>query len=334
MHIDGSEEGKRYDRYSVNHHSVADFRVDQGELLDSFLTQSVAALTAEDLVSLNRVAQDGVRVRASAGAASFRRKKSLQDCLEEAEKQVESLRKELEEDPGSQSRRQQAARERAAKERKQRINKALAHLSDIESRKKAKDKDKTRTSTTDPEARVMKMADGGFRPAYNGQFAVDTETQVIVGVDVSNSGSDMDKMSPMVDQLLERYGTKPNDMLVDGGFAKHEAIEQVGAGDDGCTVYAPVPKPKDDDRDPHVPLADDSEVIAAWRVRMGTQEAKEIYKERAATVECVNAIARNRGLQRFLVRGMHKVRTVLLWFALAHNMMRSASLRLAAAQTT
>jgi len=99
-------------------------------------------------------------------------------------------------------------------------------------------------------------------------------------------------------------------------------------------VYAPVPKPKDDDRDPHVPLPDDSEVIAAWRIRMGTKEAKQIYKERAATVECVNAIARNRGLQRFLVRGLQKVRAVLLWLALAHTMMRSASLRLAVAQAT
>ena len=108
---------------------------------------------------------------------------------------------------------------------------------------------------------------------------------------------------------------------------------------DGCTVYAPVPKPKHDDRDLHVPLADDSEVIAWWRARigMGMEEAKEIYtkelyKQRAATVECVNAIAKNRGLQRFLARGFKKARAVLLWLALAHNMMRSASLRLAAAQ--
>ena len=121
-------------------------------------------------------------------------------------------------------------------------------------------------------------------------------------------------------------------MLVDGGFASHAAIEQVSSN--GCTVYAPVPKPKNKDRDPHVPLADDSKVIADWRTRMGTEEAKTIYKERAATVECVNAIARNRGLQRFRVRGSPKVRAVLLWFALAHNMMRGPSLRFAAAQAT
>lgn len=197
----------------------------------------------------------------------------------------------------------------------------------METKKKAKDKAKARVSTTDPEARVMKMADGGFRPAYNGQFAVDTKTQVFVGVDVSNSGSDQDKMPPMVEQLEERYGNVPDEILVDGGFASHDAIEKVSKGKQGCTVYAPVPKPKDKTRDVHVPLPDDSETVASWRVRMGTQEAKEIYKERASTVECVNAIARNRGLQRFLVRGYRKVKAVLLWYVLAHNLMRAISLR-------
>jgi len=287
---------------------------------------------AEGLVEMNRVAQDGIRVRASAGAASFRRKPTLEECLAEAEKQVETLRQELEDDPGATSRRQEAARQRAAKERKERVSKALEHVPDVEAKKKVEEKAKARVSTTDPEARVMKMADGGFRPAYNGQFAVDTKTQIIVGVDVSNLGSDQDKMPSMVEQMKERYSKVPPEMLVDGGFASHDAIETVSTGDAACTVYAPVQKPRDKSRDPHVPLPGDSEVIAAWRTRMGTEAAKAIYKERAATVECVNAIARNRGLQRFLVRGLQKARATLLWFALAHNMMRAVSWRLALAE--
>ena len=317
---------------SVNHHSLSDFRSEHPELLDDLLTQSAAALMAEGLVDMNRVAQDGVRIRASAGAASFRRKPTLEKCLEEAEKQVEALRQELVDNPGVTSRRQEVARQRAAKERQERVAKALKHIPEVEAKKKAKEKAKARVSTTDPEARVMKMADGGFRPAYNGQFAVDTKTQIIVGVDVSNLGSDQNKMPPMVEQLKDRYGKVPPSMLVDGGFASHGAIETVSTGDEGCTVYAPVQKPKDTNRDPYVPLPGDSEVIAAWRLRMGTEQAKEIYKERAATVECVNAIARNRGLQRFLVRGTQKVRATLLWFALAHNMMRAVSWRLTIAQ--
>jgi len=174
---------------SVNYHTLSDFRVGQGAVLDDLLTQSVAVLMAEDLVDLERVAQDGVRVRAGAGAASFRRKATLEECLEEAESCVEALKKELDADPSSASRRQTAARKRAAKERRQRVTEALKQWPDAASKKKKAEREKkARVSTTDPDARVMKMADGGFRPAYNSQFAADTKTQVVVGVDVTNLG--------------------------------------------------------------------------------------------------------------------------------------------------
>ncbi len=316
---------------SVNYHTLSDFRTGHMEFLDELLTQSVATLMHQDLVTLHRVAQDGMRVRASAGAASFRRRKTLEECQSEAQKQVESLREELEADPGASSKRQQAARRRAARERSKRVRRALDELPDVESKKKPADRDKARVSTTDPEARVMKMGDGGFRPAHNVQFATDTESQVITGVDVVNIGSDQGQMSPMVEQHQERYGRVPDEVLVDGGFAKHEDIEKVSSPENGTEVYAPVQKPKKGDRDPHVPRPGDSEVIAEWRRRMGTPEAKTIYKERASTAECVNAIARNRGLRQFPVRGLAKVRAVALWFALAHNLMRAAALRAQAA---
>ena len=316
---------------SVNYHTLSDFRTAHTEFLDELLTQSVATLMHQDLVTLHRVAQDGMRVRASAGAASFRRHKTLEECHCEAQEQVESLRAELEADPGASSKRQQAARRRAARERSERIRQALEELPEVESKKKPADRDKARVSTTDPEARVMKMADGGFRPAHNVQFATDTESQVITGVDVVNTGSDQGQMSPMVEQHQDRYGRAPDEVLVDGGFAKHEDIEQVSSPESGTVVYAPVQKAKKDDRDPHTRRPGDSKTIAEWRERMGTAEAKEIYKERASTAECVNAIARNRGLCQFLVRGLAKVRAVALWFALAHNLMRAVTLRSGAA---
>jgi len=316
---------------SVNYHTLSDFRTAHTEFLDGLLTQSVATLMHQELVTLRRVAQDGMRVRASAGAASFRRRKTLEQCQAEAEAQVDALRDELDADPVGSSQRQEAAWRRAARERSERIRQALAELPEVESKKKAGEKDKARVSTTDPEARVMKMGDGGFRPAHNVQFATDTETQVITGVDVVNTGSDQGQMSPMVEQHQERYDKVPDEVLVDGGFAKHEDIEKVSSPESGTKVYAPVQKPKKRDQDPHVPRPGDSEVIAEWRRRMGTAEAKDIYKERASTAECVNAIARNRGLRQFLVRGLAKVRSVALWFALAHNLMRAVALRAHAA---
>lgn len=120
----------------------------------------------------------------------------------------------------------------------------------------------------------------------------------------------------------------PDEILIDGGFATIKAIELVAERAPGCTVIGPVQKPRNPLRDPHQPRRGDSSVVAQWRVRMGTDAAKSIYKLRSQTAECVNAIARNRGLQRFLVRGLRKVRAVALWFALAHNVNRQRALAL------
>jgi transposase len=315
----------------VNYHTLADFRRDHGDLLDQLLSGSVAALMTEGLIDLERVAQDGMRVRASAGAASFRRKPTLEEALVEARAQVETLRQELEDDPAASNRRQQQARRRAAEERAARIEAALKRLPEMEEKKKPDEKDKARCSTTDPDASVMKMANGGFNPAYNVQFATDTKTQIIVGVDVVTSGSDLGQMAPMVGQITENYGKAPGAQLVDGGFAKKEDIEAVSVPEIGCTVYAPVQKPKDPAVDRFAPRPGDSAVVAEWRRRMGTEAAKAIYKERASTAECVNALARQRGLVQFVVRGLAKVRAVALWYALAHNVFRMGALRAAVA---
>jgi transposase len=315
---------------AINYHTLADFRTDHVELLDRLLTQSVAALLAEGLVDLERVAQDGMRVRASAGAASFRRRPTLEEALAEAEAQVQALRAELEQDPAAGDRRRQKARERAARERAERIRGALDRLPELEAKKKPEDRAKARCSTTDADATVMKMGDGGFRPAYNLEFATATDSQVIVGVEVVTVGSDAGQMAPMVEQIDERYDRTPKEMLVDGNFAQHDQIDAVSGEAVGCTVYAPVPAPKDKAVDRYAPKPGDSPAVAAWRERMGSEEAKAIYKERAATAECVNAQARNRGLIRLRVRGRLKAKAIALWYALAHNVIRAVSLRAAA----
>jgi transposase len=315
---------------SVNYHTLSDLRVQHGEWLEAQLTLQVAALLAEGLVDLKRTAQDGVRVRASAGAASFRRKPTLEKCLQEAQAHRAALRQQQEENPTVGNKRQQAAQARAARERQARITEALKHGAEVEAKKKAEDKKKARSSTTEPEARVMKMADGGFRPAYNGQFCTATESQIIVGVAVSNRGSDQGQRVPMLDPIADHSGHYPDEALVEGGFVNKADLEHAASPAINVTVYAPVPKPKDPTRDPYQPLPTDTPALAQWRQRMGTDAAKAIYKARAATAECVNAIARNRGLQQFRVRGLKKVKAVLLWFALAHNVMRTVALRLQA----
>lgn len=309
----------------VNYHTVADFRSLNGAFLDALLSDNLAALMAAGVVKLKAVAQDGMRVRASAGAGSFRREDKLKGYLEAARQRVEALKQQVDEDPGGERRRSQAAKQRAATEREARIEAALARLPELAEIKQRQGKppQAARASTTDAHASLMKMGDGGFRPAYNVQYGTDTESQIIVGVEVVTAGSDQGQMVPMVEQVTERCGQTPGEWLVDGGYPAHEQIDAVSQR---TTVLAPVPQPKDPDVDAHQPKAGDSPAVAEWRKRMATDQAKQRYKERAATAECVNAQARNRGLIRLSVRGLSKVKGVAVLFALAHNLMRTASI--------
>jgi hypothetical protein len=321
----------------VNHHSLSDFRVAHAAALDELLSASLAALMTAGAVKLECVAQDGVRVRASAGAASFRRKASLQDNLELARARVRELKEQIDADPAQDSRRKAAAQQRARREMQERLQSALDRLPELEAikRRNGSKAEEARASSTDADASVMKMADGGYRPAYNTQYASDCDSQVIVGVEVSTSGSDMAQLAPMVEQIEKRLGSAPQKMLVDGGFPAHAQIDAVA---DKTEVYAPVPEPrakkdakKDEqgnevEQDKHRPKPDDSQAVAEWRARMASDEAKELYKQRAATAECVNAQARNRGLLRMPVRGLTKARSVVGLFVLAHDLMRIAQL--------
>lgn len=319
---------------SLNYHTLADFRVDHAAVLDGLLTQQLASLTHAGAVTLDRVAQDGVRVRASAGKASFRRRETLEKCLAEAQQQVETLKREVDEDPGAASRREKAARERAARERLENVQKALAACDQVQAMKDKRGGDSlnnpARSSTTDPDARSMKMANGGFNPAYNVQFSTDTKSQVIVGVDVTNQGTDAGQLAPMTEQIEGRTDERPKATLADGGFSTNDDIEALNDPEQGYKVYAPVKEESQQRRkgqDPFAPRPGESPRLTEWRVRMGTDEAKTIYKQRAATAECVNALARQRGLLQFRVRGLSKVRTIALWFAIAHNLRRWAALR-------
>jgi transposase len=308
---------------SVNHHTLSDFRVDHEKALDELMTQVLAVLMHQGVLHLKRVAQDGTKVRASAGAASFRREKSLQGCLAAARSQVAEVKKQAEQPDGQKSARDRAAQKRAAREREERLDRALAELPKVQAVKK--DKTQARVSTTDPEARVMKMPDGGFRPAYNVQLATDTESRVIVGVRVTNVGSDQGQLEPMLEEIQRRTGMKPAEHLVDGGYTKLESITK--ASEAGVTVYAPVPTPRVEGIDPHQPKDGDTEAVIEWRQRMATEGAKKIYKERAATAETVNADFKTaKGLDRVAVRGTSKVLCIALWAALAYDILRGVTL--------
>ncbi len=307
---------------SVNYHTLADFRVNYESELDEILTESVAALMSEGIVSLDRTAQDGIRVRASAGSKSFRRQAKLETFVIEAEKEVKALKEVGNKDGEGMGQRRLSAQKRASEERLVRVKKALDEVKKIKAakarshRNRAKQKE-PRSSTTDPEARIMKMADGGFRAAYNGQISVDVESGIVVGVDVVNQ-VDQGQMMPMLDQIDQRYQRTPKEHLVDGGFVTNSDLEE--AFKRNVQVYAPLLEEDPEKNSPYRPYKHETPMIQAWRGRMNSLRGKEIYKERASSIELVNALARNRGLQKFNVRGKQKAKSALLWFVLVHNL--------------
>ncbi len=314
----------------VNYHLLSDFRTDHGEFLDELLTDTIATLMHAKIVTLETVAQDGMRVRAHAGSGSFRRKKTLEQCRQEAAEQVKRLRDENDDDSANgqdaSRTRRQAAVERAARERAAQIAEALKNLEELRQQKEQRKKgsgEKARCSTTDPEARQMKMGDGGFRPAYNVQFATDGGARMIVSVDVTNNGSDGGQMSPIHEAVCETYDKTPDNYVVDGGFSTIEDITTVE--ERGSRVAAPMTH---EDRitkrggDPHARRAQDTDAMFAFRQRMKTEDSKAILKQRPSIAEFPNAFCRNRGLHQFRVRGLEKVRTATLWYAITFNFMR------------
>jgi transposase len=325
---------------TVNHRLLSEFRTGHGKALDDLFTQVIASLVDKDLVRVSRVSQDGVRVRVSAGADSFRRRERLEELLAQAREHVEQVRRQV--DGPAQagvSARQKAMRRRAAEEKLERLQAAMAQLPELE-RKQAEAERRAgqgkygeqvrqrqpRVSTTDPEARRMKMPNGGWNAAANVQLATDPASRAIVGVGVSNEGSDnADLSTPMREQVEQRTGQRVEQHLIDGGYMRRQDIEQTHT--QGVELFVPPKSARLPQHRGHELewKPDDSEAIKAWKQRMASDEGKEIYKLRAATSETVNADLRTyRGLTQMTVRGLAKIQCVALWCALAYNLMHFA----------
>ena len=203
----------------INHHTLSDFRVDHDASLRELFVQVLGVLSAGGLVSLERVMHDGTRIKACAGADSFRRQERLEEHLQAARQQVQAMADPREEEPA----RQRAARKRAARERAQRLEAALKELEQIRAAKR-EDKDQARASQSDPQARILKPSDGGYAPGYNVQLSTEASHRIIVGAGVTQSGSDYGQLIGAVARVEQNLGRKPAQVVVDGGFTSRENI--------------------------------------------------------------------------------------------------------------
>lgn len=327
---------------SVNYHTVCDFRTEHGELLEQILTDSVAVLQYHDLIRLETIAQDGMRVRASAGSSSFRTQGTLEESRKAAADYLERLHQKSDEDDDQNlTKGQQSARQRAAGARLERLEEACLEMEQMQERYKERNKSvgqknkrsEPRASTTDPEARRMKMGDNGFRPAMNVQFTSDADAMVITSVDVTSEGSDAALLQPMYEDICNRYDVVPEKYLADGGFSKKEGVTELERS--GTKFYGPLYNEKkqlDGGEDPYQARPKENEYYTKFRQRMGSVEAKMIYRRRAPAAEFPNAVCRNQGLTQFSVRGLVKAKSQALWQALAYNFRRFRNLKVKEAE--
>jgi transposase len=316
----------------TNYHTLSDFRTKVGPFLDDLLSRSVAGLIETGLIDAQTIAVDGIRVWASAGKRSFRRQHRLAELYKVSRQAVEELRAEVEDDPGLGATRRQVRRQAVAADRLRRLEAARAAAAEIEQRrqqeaseqrrKKKKNERPVRASTSDPQARIMKMADGSFKPAYNVQLKTAVKGAHIIGVSVSYSGSDRGLLGPALDEIEARYGVKPRQMLADGGYDSHDDIERLHKQD--IALFCPLPD--NTKYDPSLPRPDDGPGVTAWRERMASQEGQAVYKRRWPT-ERPHAHMRNHDLRQLLVRGAEKVKAIALLHATAFNFLQFKRLR-------
>lgn len=318
---------------SMNYHSLSDFRTSGGDKFRAMLQESIALIWKSGVWQPETVAQDGTRVKASAGTGFFKKDATLAEYLKEANQLIAMLEKELEENPGASSAREKAAKQRAARERKERVEQAQAELEKY--RKTRAESNKTnhhafteedsknlKISITDPECRKMKMGDGGFRAAYNVQFATSTDKKVIIGVDIVNT-LDPGTLVPMMQQVslnLQKIGCPmAKDWLADSAYANKKDAEDAEKSFPNVTLYSP--PISNNNHDALTPRKTDNEAMRRLRIRMTSEESQVKYQERCSTAEFVNAASKNRGMREFLVRGLEKVKQAALLYAITHNMM-------------
>jgi transposase len=325
----------------LNYHGLADFRVDSAEVLDRLLRQSVTALIAEGLISLDEIAVDGTKIRANASQGSFRTGEKLLKIEAAVAERLAALKQELSSDPGASSRRRQVARERAAREVQERAGRARGALERLEGERKsravkhAKDearKKAPKASTTDPEARHMRFPDGALRPAYNAQIAAAPKEGVIVSIDVTDRRNDAGLAGPMVDDIVRRYGRTPDKLLVDTSYATGEDIVALAAHAGGpVSVYTPPPGERDDIKPASLARRrrkreKEPACLKAWRERMASETGKAVYALRQR-IERINADRKNHGFGFLPVRGLIKAKAHALWHAIANNLVATQRLR-------
>lgn len=319
----------------INRTMLSRFRASNTAMFHQLLTNGLAIMVHAGLLTSEDMCQDGTRLQAAAGFATYRREDTLRKLLKTAEEYVREVEQISKEEAAALGAKKMAAMKQAAEEKKDKLNSALKeleqHRADLERNRKRRRKGKpsseelrnVRASHVDPSARKMKMGDGGYRIAYNVQFVTSGQSRVIVGAHVVNT-LDSGTMPIAAEQVIKRLAKIglpiPANWVADSAYSSKEDIDQMANLFPDVTVVAPAKVNKN--VDPKEPKNEDSEAVADWRKRLDTLEFKNIYSQRCSTTEFSNMQTKRMGMNRLMIRGLQKVTSSVLLYAIAQNMMR------------
>lgn len=324
----------------VNHDMLSGFRRESGVLLDELLSQSLTALIAEGLITLEEMMIDGTKVRARAGDGSMAGRARLERIETAVAERVGELRRELEEDAGAAERKRRVRGLRLAEQQAARIERARQRLSELEQEKAERAnrdsraaKAETKVSTSDPEVRRMRMPDGSMHPAWNVQVA--TCDGFVVTIDPTGRRNDSGLAPGLVDQVERRCGETPGRLLADAGSMTMDDIVSLTERKPELKIYSPPAKQREHisaggERNRRSQMKHEPDAVKAWRERMAGDAGKDVYRRRKLT-EHAHAKMKNRGFARMLVHGVKAVRSVCCLHAIAHNFLHAVGLRCRAA---
>lgn len=352
--------------------SIGRFRERHLAALANVFLQALELCRAAGMVSLGHVALDGTKVRANASrhkAMSYARLTEKQKVLadEISDLMAEAKTVDAAEDarfgPGkrgdelpaelaNRTRRAEAMKtarasieaEAADKARREAQEKARARGDDDEdisgkgdaAAAAAVPKPTAQRNFTDPDARIMKTADGSYHYCYNGQGVVDKDHQVIVATELNNTAVDVQQLVPMVKNTQETLGTMPRKWSADAGYCSAANLEHVrdleASGDTEFFISTrqmkhnhPVPE------SPRGRIPADATLTARMSRKLKTKKGRTVYARRKAIVEPVFGQINTRQGKHVLLRGLEKASGEWKLIAGCHNLLKLFTYR---AQTT
>jgi transposase len=298
----------------VDNWALSAFRRRHARGLNDAFTQVLEMARGLGLGRLGRVAIDSTRIKANASRDRMETEQRLRHERAKLRRQVRRWQKACDgEDPepaGAEVKLADAERKLAALPRR------------LEKLRKSGMK---RLSRTDEDARFLRERGGRFALGYTAEVAV-SDDHLIVWQRVSQSETDNASLLPLVEEVEQQLGMRPQQVLADSGFFSLANVEELERR--GIEVYVP-----DSNLARELNTGQRACSVGRNRIRspqlrrlrrkLRSPDGRQVYARRKAVVEPVfGVLKQQRGMRQFRLRGLPKVKVEFTLAALAYNLNR------------